>query len=278
MKQPKIKNLVLSGGGIKGLAILSAIEKLDDEINILSTTKTIIGSSIGAYIAVFLGIGLNVKKIKIVFENIKLNDLQNFDMKLFISKYGFDEGNKFISLIKAIIQTQNIDPCLTFKDLEKISKYNIIVVGSNITTSQPIYFSAKDTPDFSVCQALRISGGYPFAFTPIEIDGNLYADGSILYPIATDIIPKNEKNKTLGIVCHRNNINNDTSNVSKYIIGIIYCIVSSLTLQLIKNLKHCIVLSSKVEALDFDLSEEQKTDLCNLGHEKAQEWLDKFKT
>jgi lactoylglutathione lyase len=93
-KIPKIKKLILSGGGIKGIAIASALETLDDKIQLFSTVREIIGSSIGAYIAFFICIGVSLRKIRVIFENIRLDQFQEFDMKMFISKFGFDEGNK----------------------------------------------------------------------------------------------------------------------------------------------------------------------------------------
>ena len=142
-KIPKIKKLILSGGGIKGIAIASALETLDDKIQLFSTVREIIGSSIGAYIAFFICIGVSLRKIRVIFENIRLDQFQEFDMKMFISKFGFDEGNKMMNFVKAIIQTQGIDPNITFRQLKKISKYRLIITASNISRSAPKYFSQK---------------------------------------------------------------------------------------------------------------------------------------
>ena len=76
MKIPKIKKLILSGGGIKGIAIASALETLDDKIQLFSTVREIIGSSIGAYIAFFICIGVSLRKIRVIFENIRLDQFQ----------------------------------------------------------------------------------------------------------------------------------------------------------------------------------------------------------
>jgi predicted acylesterase/phospholipase RssA len=275
-KIPKIKKLILSGGGIKGIAIASALETLDNEIKLFSTVKEIIGSSIGAYIAFFICIGVSLRKIRIVFENIRLDQFQEFDMKMFISKFGFDEGSKMMNFVKAIIQTQGIDPKITFRQLKKISKYRLIITASNISRSAPKYFSAKETPDFPILTALRISGGYPFAFTPVEIDGELFSDGAIISPIASSIITKKEKKKTLAILCSRPTDEIKIESIYQYILGVIYCIVDSLTEQLVKQLKYKVVIQSSIPSMKFNITEEECALLEKTGEDSAKEWLSNY--
>lgn len=275
-KIPKIKKLILSGGGIKGIAIASALETLDSEIQLFSSVKQIIGSSIGAYIAFFICIGVSLRKIRVIFENIRLDQFQEFDMKMFISKFGFDEGNKMMNFVKAIIQTQGVDPNITFRQLKKISKYRLIITASNISRSAPKYFSAKDTPDFPILTALRISGGYPFAFTPVEIDGELYSDGAIISPIASSIITKKDRNRTLAILCSRPTDEIKIESIYQYILGVIYCIVDSLTEQLVKQLKYKVVIQSSVPSMKFNITEEECALLEKTGEDSAKEWLSNF--
>ena len=276
-KIPKIKKLILSGGGIKGIAIASALETLDNEIQLFSSVKQIIGSSIGAYIAFFICIGVSLRKIRVIFENIRLDQFQEFDMKMFISKFGFDEGNKMMNFVKAIIQTQGVDPNITFKQLKKISKYRLIITASNISRSAPKYFSAKDTPDFPILTALRISGGYPFAFTPVEIDGELYSDGAIISPIASSIITKKDRNNTLAILCSRPTAEIKIESIYQYILGVIYCIVDSLTEQLVKQLKYKVVIQSSVPSMKFNITEEECALLEKTGADSAIDWLSNYR-
>jgi predicted acylesterase/phospholipase RssA len=275
-KIPKIKKLILSGGGIKGIAIASALETLDDKIQLFSTVREIIGSSIGAYIAFFICIGVSLRKIRVIFENIRLDQFQEFDMKMFISKFGFDEGNKMMNFVKAIIQTQGVDPNITFRQLKKISKYRLIITASNISQSAPKYFSAKETPDFSILTALRISGGYPFAFTPVEIDGELYSDGAIISPIATNVITKKDRKRTLAILCSRPTSQNNIESIYQYILNVIYCIVDSLTEQLAKQLKHKVIIQSTIPSMKFNINEEECVLLEKTGEDSAKEWLSNY--
>lgn len=276
MKKPKITKLLLSGGGIKGAAICGAIEKLDEEIKIMSTVKTIIGTSISAYIAFFLALGFSIRRVKVVFENLNFSDFQEFDIKLLLSKFGLDDGTKFNLFVKATLTTQNFNPCMTFKELKELSKYNIILTGTNINTAKPVYFSAEHTPDMQVCQALRISGGYPFVFTPIEIDGELYADGGLTSPIASELIKKKDNNNTLAIVLHRGFSKYKTDDLKSYGIGVISCLVDSLLDSKLLNIKHSIVISYPLSSMEFGVDKEEKNKMIEFGREKAAEWLNKF--
>jgi len=276
MKKFKFNKLLLSGGGIKGIGICGALDKLEEETNILSNIKTIIGTSIGAYIAFFLSIGLSVKKIRIIFENIDFSEFQEFDIKLLLSKFGLDEGNKFFSFVKATIITQNLNPNITFAELAKISNYQIILVGTNVNTSKPVYFSAENTPDMLVTLALRISCGYPFAFTPVEMNGELYADGGLASPIASELIEKKELNKTLAIVLHRGFERYETNDLKSYGFGVISCMVDSLLDSKLARLKHYIVISYPVNSMNFSITKEEKNKIFEYAREKTKDWLDKF--
>lgn len=271
---PQIKKLIISGGGIKGLTVLGAIDHLDEKIKLLTTTKTIIGSSIGAYIGFFLSIGLSIKKIRAIFTNLNFNDFQTMDIKLFLEKFGLDDGTKFASLLKATIISQNLNPTMTFIDLEKISKYDLLIIGTNISQSKAEIFSSKTTPTMEVALALRISGGYPFAFTPVEINGDLYADGAIACPLASHLVTNEEQDTTLGLAIHRGYKRYETESLHNYIISVISCIVDSLSDANVKNLKNVIEFSFPLSALSFDVCKEEKDNMVEYGKKQAEKWLE----
>ena len=57
MKKNHFKKLLISGGGVKGLAICGVLEWLQENTKILDSVEEIYGSSIGAYIGFFYGLG-----------------------------------------------------------------------------------------------------------------------------------------------------------------------------------------------------------------------------
>lgn len=274
MKKYNFKKLVISGGGIKGLAICGVLEWIEENTKILDNIKEIYGCSIGAYIGFFIGLGIKSHQIAAIFEQIDLSNLQEFDMNLFINEFGFDKGNKFMNLLKATIKIQGHNPNITFSEYQEISKYKLFICGSNINTSKAVYFSVDSHPDMEICTALRISGGYPIAFTPINIDGDLYADGAIICPLPCDLIKKKDKKYTLAIVNHRSIPRYESNTFNTYLMSVISCIIDSLTDKNVKSMKYKIELRYPVHSLNFSISNDEKLKMIEYGKECAKKYLD----
>ena len=274
MKKNHFKKLIISGGGIKGIAICGVLGWLEENTKILDSIEEIYGSSIGAYIGFFMGLGISFKNIAQIFE-IDLNELTDIYIKLFLEEFGFDKGTKFINLLKATIKIQGFSPTMTFEEFQTISKYKLFVSGTNINKGRIEYFSIDTHPKMEVIMALRISGSYPIAFTPIRIGDDLYADGAIMSPLPCDLIKKEDKKKTLCIVNHRSISSNNTDTLHSYILSIISCIVDSLTDKNVDCMRHVILLQYPLQAMDFRISFEEKLKMVEYGKEKAQEWWKK---
>ena len=274
MKKNYFNKLIISGGGIKGLSICGVLEWLEENTKILESVEEIYGSSIGAYIGFFLGLNIPLKNIAQIFE-IDLIELAEIDVKLFLDEFGFDKGTKFANLLKATIKTQGYSPTITFEEFQLISKYKLFVSGTNINKARIEYFSVDTHPKMEVALALRISGSYPIAFTPIKIGDDLYADGAIMSPLPCDLIKKEDKKRTLCIVNHRSITTNNTDTLNSYILSVISCIIDSLTDKTVDCMRHVILLQYPLHAMDFGISFEEKLQLIEYGKERAQEWWKK---
>ena len=268
----KIETLLISGGGIKGIASAACLEILQDAGK-LKDVKRIIGSSIGALIGTLICCKFTLKQIKLLLKGVNLSELQKFDIALFLARYGFDNGENFVKFFDTIMQSKNLNPDMTFKELYEFSKYELILIGTNISKSKITYFSYKTFPDLKVKDALRISAGYPMAFTPVIINGDKYADGAIASPMGSELLTEEEKEKCLGIAIHRGMSSYETNSLPSYLFSIIGCIVDSLTDWNVKNLKHCIRISYPLHAMDFDITDEEKNKLEEEGVRVAKEWI-----
>jgi NTE family protein len=58
---------------------------------------------------------------------------------------------------------------LTFSELKRLSKIDLVITGTNITLSEPLCFSEKITPNFPVAEAVAISMNLPILFKPIVV-------------------------------------------------------------------------------------------------------------
>ncbi|MBX9802018.1 MAG: patatin-like phospholipase family protein [Caulobacteraceae bacterium] len=66
-------------------------------------------------------------------------------------------------------QISKIKSDLTFTRLLEATRKDLVIAGTNISTSQPVYFRAALTPDFPVVDAVAMSASFPFLFRPTAV-------------------------------------------------------------------------------------------------------------
>lgn len=210
LSQPvyKYKNLVLEGGGVRGLAYAGAIEVLEEK-NIINNIEKVAGSSAGAIAGLMISLGYNSSEIDSILQNLKVqqfNDGKDIVGKIIRIKkeYGLFKGNKFEKWIAGLIKAKTGDPDITFyelhkKHLEDHSFKDFYCTGTNISRQQLEVFSWESWPQMQLKTAVHISSCIPFYFRPVAIDSNgnelnaratelpfdLYVDGGMLcnFPI-----------------------------------------------------------------------------------------------
>lgn len=95
---------------------------------------------------------------------------------------------------------------LTFAELYALTRRELAIVVTNLSTRRMEIHSYKHTPDTLVLSSLMASMSIPLLFPPIQIQGNSYVDGGLVnnFPIA-QLWPME---KTLGL-CLCSSTNND---------------------------------------------------------------------
>ncbi|CAK0745360.1 NTE family protein [Gammaproteobacteria bacterium] len=185
----ELKNLIIQGGSIKGIATTGALQYMH-EIGILDKIENYAGTSIGGVLCFLLVIGYTPKDIKdIVFSkdfNVILNDahpwLYPYNL---MRKYGVNTGYKFIKLLEELLINKKHDKNITFKELYAKTNKTLVVTGTNITKKKTVFFNWHTYPNMKVLEALRITISIPFFFTVITFENDIYVDGGILmnYPL-----------------------------------------------------------------------------------------------
>ncbi len=198
-----IKNLVLSGGALKGFSFIGVIEYLEDN-NLLSNLETLVGSSAGSLICFLLCLNLTSLQIKknctvllnsYLQEPIDLNLIFNLNQSL-----GIDNGHIIIDLLKELCLEHFKADRITFFEFVKKTGYNLVVCASNLTTREPTYFCVDNSPHVNVLDAIRASITIPFIFTPIVIDKQIYVDAGIFNHFPINFIKTFVLQDTLGII------------------------------------------------------------------------------
>ena len=165
--------LVLSGGGIKGIAMIGALSYLED-IHILKNIKRYIGTSVGGFISFLLVIGYDCEELKKIAINLDFDNYSDITLSNLFNDFGLDSFNKIMRIIIAIIKQKNINKDITFIDLYRNTKKKLIITGSNISKSRLELFSKTITPNMKVLDALQITMSIPFMFKPVLYNNDYY--------------------------------------------------------------------------------------------------------
>jgi NTE family protein len=229
------KNLVLEGGGVRGLAYAGAFSVLEKK-GILQQIENVAGSSAGSIAGMLVCVGYTANEIDSLMLELpiqKFNDGKGGifgKYKRFKKKYGIYKGVAVENWLQQLVQNKTGNPLLTFEDLQNLSltksEYKkFYCTGTNISKQQLEVFSFSTTPKMPIALAVRISSGVPLYFEPIALDNNLqrvtkkdtsvfvnyYVDGGMLcnYPINIfDTCQDNFSGNAL--LCNKLKFNNKT--------------------------------------------------------------------
>lgn len=204
------KNLVLGGGGIRGIAYAGAFSILEEK-NILQQIEKIAGTSAGAIAGVLVSVGYNAKEIDSIMRSLPIEEFNDGKGGI-IGKYrrarknfGLYKGKKFELWVQQLVAIKTGDANLSFARLHQLHLQNKLFkdfycTGTNLSKQQLEVFSFENTPDMPIALAVRISGGIPLYFEPVIVDDrhqkieksdtisfkNYYVDGGMIanYPIS----------------------------------------------------------------------------------------------
>ena len=271
----KITNLVLSGGGVKGISYLGIIKYLEEN-NLIKEIKNIATSSVGSIFGLLIALGFTYKEQKTLLDEININKLfniYNININTFTDNFGIDRGDKINKFIKLLISKKFGKSTITFEELYKKTNIDLIITGSCLNKQELIYFNHKNTPDMSLLIALRITYSVPFIFDKVNYEDNIYVDGGLLNNFPIEYFKKNIK-ETLGITLRGKTIINDLNKLDNYIMALMYAPSHSYhNLLLNKYKKNICIIDSDIDLLDINLNKEKITELINKGYNCIDNFL-----
>lgn len=193
-----IKNLVLEGGGVKGIAYVGALEALE-RANTLSKLERVAGTSAGAITAMLVAVGYSVDEIKEITWNLNFKKFMDDDWGFIRDThrlthyYGWYKGEFFLKYAKDLIKAKTGNENITFRQLhERILAgetqfKDLYTIGVNLTTGMAEKFSYESThADVPIALAVRISMSIPLFFKAVKLNNDIYVDGGVMqnYPIS----------------------------------------------------------------------------------------------
>ncbi len=204
-----IKNLVLEGGGIRGIAYVGALMELKKSKMLDSITR-VAGTSAGAIAATLYALGYTPEEISDEIYNLKIKSMADGKWifiggtSRLVRKFGWYQGNEFEKWISNLIKRKTGKENITFEELNKLSKTSsefkeLFLTGTNLTKQKLVIFCKDTYPKLEVRTAVRISMGIPLYYQAVIIDsdgkcihkkkdyhkGDVMVDGGILgnFPI-----------------------------------------------------------------------------------------------
>ena len=158
--------LVLSGGGVRGIAHIGAIKALEEQEIIPSI---IAGTSAGAIVGALYAGGNSPDEILHFFKSVNPFSISNYA----VNKPGFVNSEKLYANFKAVL------PKDTFEALQ----IPLAITATNILDGTLQVFRKG-----SLIQAVLASAAFPGIFTPVQIADAYYVDGGTLNNFPVDLI------------------------------------------------------------------------------------------
>ncbi|PIB23424.1 patatin-like phospholipase family protein [Maribacter sp. 4G9] len=150
--------LVLSGGGVRGMAHIGVIKAMQ-EFGL--EAQLVAGSSVGALVGALYANGTPIMDMLRFFKETPLFKY-NF---ISIGKPGLLDTDRYEAIFKAYF------PHNTFEGLKK----GLYVVATNLEKGEELFIHQGE-----LIKPLLASAALPPVFSPVSYNGSLYADGGIM--------------------------------------------------------------------------------------------------
>ncbi|MFS0574612.1 patatin-like phospholipase family protein [Sporosarcina sp. 179-K 3D1 HS] len=181
---------VFSGGGLKGFALVGAVQELEDKGY---RFQRLAGTSAGAILASFLAAGYSGKEIESMLAEVDFQSLLDprktlipFSFMKWIALYwrmGLYQGKELEMWFLDKLARRGV---YTFSDLPPGS---LKLVASDLTNGKILILPDDlerygiDAGNFSIARALRMSCGIPYFFEPVRLQAageTIVVDGGVL--------------------------------------------------------------------------------------------------
>jgi len=206
----KYKNIVISGGAIKGIASLGSLQYLvDNQFICIRDQLNFIGTSIGGIISYLLIIGYTPIEIvvKLCTTNI-MNKYTCADLIHLTDGTGAFEWRYMNDFLEDLTM-QKIGKVITMQDIPKLFNKKLTLVTYNLTKHTTESITSENSPELPCLIALRMTSNIPIIFSRFFYYNCEYIDGGFLNNTPVDFIPHDSMNS---IVINTNVLNPESNN------------------------------------------------------------------
>jgi len=269
--QPNIKKvLVLSGGGIRGVAHIGVLQALKD-INYLDKIEEFAGTSVGALILGIFLLGYSPKELWDFIINFDFKNIKSISIANIMYQYGLDSGKSIEYIIKRLIQAKGFNDEITLSQLFNITKKKLTITTVCLNTQQVCYISYENHPDLPLYLAIRMSISIPLYYTPVVYKNMYYVDGACIdnYPIN---IYKDRLDDVIGVyLVESKKTTEKIGNLEKYLFLVMQCLTEGVTYNATKGYeKYTIrVNMDPIISFNFNIANDKKKKMFDRGYQSV---------
>lgn len=279
------KRICLSGGGIRAVAFLGALELLQEK-GLLRCVKEYVGISAGAFICFGICIGYTLEEMKQIGYEFDFSHIRSVNEEAaleFLENYGIDTGENLIRLFESILKQKGFEPEITFEQFyeRKPDAPLFRCYATDLVTCLPREFSVEATPDVSLVKALRATMSLPLYFSTVEdpVTGHHLTDGAVLdtYPMA--FLSEAERTESLGFVFSNTHVEHrEIHEPWDFLQQMLACIYLPRARRNLKESgKNTVVIpNGDFPSWNFEASTEQRKKLAQEAADATQKFLETF--
>lgn len=271
----KTLNLVLEGGGVKGIALIGALSAAEAKG---LTFQGLAGTSAGSMVAALYAAGYSAKELETTLINTDFSSLLDPIRPSWYGLwkyYGIYEGRKFYEWIYLLLKKMGV---VTFSD---IKDRELKIIASDLTNRSILTFDNVNNPKMSIAEAVRMSISIPLFFKACRYGESLVVDGGILsnYPLW---VFQDSKADTIGfklVSDKQANVPAPPKSFSQYLISIISTMMEAHDKEDARNPSFGNTIhipTGSIPTTKFNLSEDEKASLVNSGFRHVTEYVTKY--
>lgn len=282
-----INTLVLSGGGIRGVAYCGAFRKLKElhEIGKINLDiKRLACVSVGCLFGLVFVLGYTPEDIEEEIIQKNFSELKHIRFSNFLKKFGADSGKNIITWLETLILKRGMKLDINFKELYERTGIEYQVLATDLKTFDWAIFDHIKTPTVSVTKAIRYSISIPFIFTAEKFNNHVLVDGAVInsYPI---YLFQDNLDHVLGLklvaddepIGQENSI--DIVEFDSYIMSVWSCMMVQHERQtgLLERFRPHTVkihINENVTTTDFTMTKDMKLKLIEVGYRAVQKYFD----
>jgi NTE family protein len=177
-------NLVLEGGGVKGIAYVGAVQVLHEE-GVLRNLKRVAGTSAGSIMAAFIALRYPIDQLEQLMMTTDFTKLEDDGdrgpIRLF-EEFGWFSGQYFRDWVGCQVEKITGDADFTFQDLHAAvnpdgsRKYlDLYILTTDLSVKDWKVLSYETVPCMPIAAAVRMSGSLPLVWNALREDLSVYA-------------------------------------------------------------------------------------------------------